>query len=59
MNRTIFNNWCKEIKKNVNIKDTKQTFTPKEIKIIIASFGQPPFSTEQEKEYIKAILEQS
>ena len=53
--RNIFWLWCEELPKDVGIKKTKQTFTPRQIMYIIQTFGVPPFATEQERKYIDLI----
>lgn len=55
VNRTIFFNWCEEINCEFGLKKTRQTFTPKQIQIIINAFGIPPYCTEKERQYIDLI----
>ncbi len=55
VNRTIFCNWCEDINSDFGFKKTRQTFTPKQIKVIIEAFGIPPYCNEKERNYIELI----
>ncbi len=56
VNRTIFSNWLAEIKNDFVLKKTRQTFTPKQIQLIICELGFPPYANEKERVYIDKIL---
>ncbi len=58
VNRNIFAVWCEDLPLEI-IKKTRQTFKPNEVKIIIDSFGMPPFANDKEKAYINLILKKN
>lgn len=56
INRAIFQKWIEEEKERIGIKNTKQTFTPKQITKIVGLFGIPPYANEEEKKYIALCM---
>ncbi len=56
INSSIFRIWIEDCKEEIGIKNTKQTFTPKQVSLFIKKFGFPPYISEQEREYINLIV---
>lgn len=55
INSAIFRIWIEDCKEEIGIKNTKQTFTPKQLFLIVQKFGFPPYLNEQERDYINLI----
>jgi hypothetical protein len=55
INRNTLLGWLEEINE-LQIKKTKQTFTPKQIKLIVSNIGFPTHTNEQEKQYLALLI---
>lgn len=55
VNRWILAEWLEPYANEIGIKKTKQTFTPRQIKLIVQFLGFPPYTSDSERRYLSLI----